>query len=91
MQDKTKFWHLRLRHISERGLVELGKQNLLGGDSMEELEFCVQCVLGKSHRLEFEMKLVSIYSVDRFSMLMQTCGVQHELRLMVEGLISSPS
>lgn len=38
MQDKVKLWHLRLKYISERGLVELGKQNLLGGDRLEELE-----------------------------------------------------
>ncbi|XP_027340957.1 uncharacterized protein LOC113854254 [Abrus precatorius] len=54
MQDKTKLWHLRLGHISERDLVELNKQKLLGDDRMEELEFCDHCILGKSHRLKFE-------------------------------------
>src|ERR1051325_1014105 len=28
--SKKEIWHMRLGHVSERGLVELGKQNLLG-------------------------------------------------------------
>ena len=51
--DKTKLWHLRLGHVSERGLHELEKQNLLGGDKLDKLEFCDHCVLGKSHRITF--------------------------------------
>ncbi|RZB53427.1 Retrovirus-related Pol polyprotein from transposon TNT 1-94 [Glycine soja] len=51
--DKTKLWHLRLGHVSERGLHELEKQNLLGGDKLDKLEFCDHCVLGKSHRISF--------------------------------------
>src|ERR1044072_4008907 len=38
--SKTEIWHMRLGHISEKGLVELGKQNLLGGDKFEKLIFC---------------------------------------------------
>jgi len=37
MQDKIRLWHLRLGHISERCLVELGKQNFLRGDRLGEL------------------------------------------------------
>lgn len=37
--SKTKLWHMRFSHVSERGLVELGKQNLLGGDKDDNLEF----------------------------------------------------
>lgn len=37
--DKTKLWHLRLGHISERGLLELEKQQLLCGFKLRELEF----------------------------------------------------
>nr|KYP64673.1 Retrovirus-related Pol polyprotein from transposon TNT 1-94 [Cajanus cajan] len=51
--DKTKLWHLRLGHVSERGLIELEKQNLLKGDKLDKLEFCEHCVLGKSHRVKF--------------------------------------
>ncbi|XP_027368866.1 uncharacterized protein LOC113874851 [Abrus precatorius] len=72
MQDKTKLWHLRLRHISERGLVELNKQKPLGDDRMEKLEFCGHCIMGKSYRLKFE---TSMYPVDHLSMLTRTCGV----------------
>jgi len=48
MQDKVVA--LRLGHISEKNLVELGKQNLLGGNRMDKAEFCV---LRKSHILKF--------------------------------------
>lgn len=51
--SKTKFWHMRLGNVSERGLVELGKQNLLGGDKVEKLKFCEPCVLGKSCKVKF--------------------------------------
>src|SRR3954462_15817515 len=50
--SKTEIWHMRLGHVSERGLVELGKQNLLGGDKVEKLKFCEPCVLGKSCRVK---------------------------------------
>ncbi|KAH9717011.1 hypothetical protein KPL71_021670 [Citrus sinensis] len=38
--DKTKLWHIRLGHISERGLKELDKQGLFGHDHISQLEFC---------------------------------------------------
>ena len=51
--DKAKLWHLKLGHVSEKGLVELEKQQLLMGDKLQKLDFCDQCVLGKSHRVQF--------------------------------------
>ena len=51
--DKTRLWHMRLGHVSEKGLQELGKQNLLGGDKIDSLGFCEQCVLGKAKRVKF--------------------------------------
>nr|KYP74254.1 Retrovirus-related Pol polyprotein from transposon TNT 1-94 [Cajanus cajan] len=51
--DKAKLWHLRLGHVSEKGLVELEKQQLLIGDKLQKLDFCDLCVLGKSHRVQF--------------------------------------
>lgn len=51
--SKTKLWHTRLGHVSERGLVELGKQNLLGGKKVEKLELCEACVFGKAYGLKF--------------------------------------
>ena len=47
-------WHMRLGHISERGLQELSKKKLLGGDKLEPLGFCEQCAYGKAKRIKFE-------------------------------------
>src|SRR3954471_14389874 len=44
---------MRLGHVNERGLVELGKQNLLGGDKVEKLKFCEPCVFEKYCRVKF--------------------------------------
>lgn len=51
--SKTEIWHMRLDHVSERGLVKLRKQNLLGSDVVEKLEFYEHCVFGKACRLNF--------------------------------------
>ncbi|KAH9680944.1 hypothetical protein KPL71_026750 [Citrus sinensis] len=51
--NKTLLWHFRLGHMSERGLRELSKQEVLGEDKIEPLEFCEECVLGKSSRVKF--------------------------------------
>ncbi|GMI83155.1 hypothetical protein HRI_001984800 [Hibiscus trionum] len=45
--DNTKLWHKRIGHLSERGMVELHKRNLLHGVKSCELDFCEFCVLGK--------------------------------------------
>ena len=51
--DKGSLWHKRLGHMSEKGLNELSKQNLLDGDQVNKIEFCENCILGKQHRLSF--------------------------------------
>lgn len=51
--NKTSLWHLMLAHISEKGLQELARQNLLCGDKIKDLEFYEQCVLGKAKRVKF--------------------------------------
>lgn len=51
--NNSELWHLRLGHVSERGLVELAKQGLLGKDKLDKLEFCEHCILGKQHRVKF--------------------------------------
>ena len=43
----------RLGHMSEGGLKELNKQKLLGKNSVESLEFCELCILGKAKRSKF--------------------------------------
>lgn len=53
-QDNTQLWHARMGHLSEKGLRQLSKQNLLGGDQITHLQFCENCVLGKSHKVGFD-------------------------------------
>lgn len=36
-QDKNKLWHLRLWHASNRYLIELAKQGLIGIDKFNKL------------------------------------------------------
>lgn len=50
---KIELWHMRLVHVNERGLVELGKQNMLGGDKVEKLELCEPYVFGKTCRVKY--------------------------------------
>ncbi|WVZ11552.1 hypothetical protein V8G54_016082 [Vigna mungo] len=52
-ENTARLWHLRMGHISEKGLEELEKQDLLLGDKLQKLDFCDHCVLGKSHRILF--------------------------------------
>ena len=44
---------MRLGHVNERGLTELSKQNLFCGHKVGKLQFCENCVLGKSKRIKF--------------------------------------
>ncbi|KAG8498267.1 hypothetical protein CXB51_007036 [Gossypium anomalum] len=45
--DITKFWHMRLGHMSENGMVELSKRGLLDGQGICKLNFCEYCVFGR--------------------------------------------
>ncbi|GAU10233.1 hypothetical protein TSUD_417410 [Trifolium subterraneum] len=40
-------------HVRERGLVELAKQDLLGQEKLNKLDFCDNCTLGKQHKVKF--------------------------------------
>lgn len=51
--DVTRLWHMRMGHMSERGLVELSKQGLLCGQSTGKLDFCEHCVFEKQCRVKF--------------------------------------
>ncbi|KAH9716149.1 Integrase catalytic domain-containing protein [Citrus sinensis] len=53
-RESTRLWHLRLGHMSVKGLKELEKQGVLGKDKIEELDFCEDCVFGKSTRHSFK-------------------------------------
>ncbi|KAE8721509.1 hypothetical protein F3Y22_tig00015910pilonHSYRG00102 [Hibiscus syriacus] len=52
--DTTKLWHMRLAHLSERGMAELHKRNLLHGVKSCKLDFCKYCVLGKQTKVHFK-------------------------------------
>ncbi|KAL0453639.1 UNVERIFIED_CONTAM: Retrovirus-related Pol polyprotein from transposon TNT 1-94 [Sesamum latifolium] len=45
--DNTKPWHMLLAHLSERGMTELHKRNLLHGVKSCKLDFCKFCVIEK--------------------------------------------
>jgi hypothetical protein len=52
--DCTVLWHMRLGHMSEWGMLELHKKNLLKGIKTCKLDFCKFCVLGKQNRVQFK-------------------------------------
>lgn len=51
--DATNLWHMRLGHMSELGLSELNKRELLAGYESGKLEFCEHCIFGKHKRVKF--------------------------------------
>ncbi|KAH9680375.1 Integrase catalytic domain-containing protein [Citrus sinensis] len=51
--DRTMLWHLKLGHMSIRGMQALSKQGLLSGDRIDELDFSENCIFGKAHRSKF--------------------------------------
>jgi hypothetical protein len=52
--DATKLWHLRLGHLSERGMMELHKRSLLKGVRSCKMDLCKYCVLGKHGCVRFK-------------------------------------
>uniref|UniRef100_A0A2N9HW07 CCHC-type domain-containing protein n=1 Tax=Fagus sylvatica TaxID=28930 RepID=A0A2N9HW07_FAGSY len=52
--DDTLLWHMRLGHMSERGMRELHKRNLLTGIKSCKLDFCKYCIMGKQCRMRFK-------------------------------------
>ncbi|GJR43097.1 kinase-like domain, phloem protein 2-like protein [Tanacetum coccineum] len=51
--DLTKLWHMRLGHMSEKGMVILSKRGLLDNHKVASLEFCEHCVIEKQKRVSF--------------------------------------
>jgi hypothetical protein len=51
--SKTNLWHARLGHMSEHGMAELIKRELLVGRNMSTLEFYVHYIFGKHKRVKF--------------------------------------
>ena len=51
--DDTQLWHMRLGHMSEKGMTILGKKGCLGNASTGKLDFCDHCIFGKQKRVSF--------------------------------------
>ena len=60
--SKTDLWHMRLGHMSELGMAELMKRNLLDGCILSGKKFCEQCVFGKHKRIKFNTSVHTIKS-----------------------------
>ena len=56
--SNANLWHLRLGHMSQKGLEVLSKFKVLLGDKVEQLSFCEDYVVGKSQRVKFNLKVV---------------------------------
>lgn len=52
-QDNARLWHLRLGHIRDSCLQELRKQGLIDETSCSSLEFCDECIKGKTTRVKY--------------------------------------
>jgi hypothetical protein len=51
--NKTNLWHKRLGHMSELGIAELIKRELLHDCSLGKMQFCEHCIFGKHTRVKF--------------------------------------
>jgi hypothetical protein len=51
--SKTNLWHKRLGHMSELGMAELAKRELIDGCDLSKFEFCQHCIFGKHKRVKF--------------------------------------
>jgi hypothetical protein len=61
--DCTILWHMRLGHMSEQGILELHKKNLLKGVKTCKLDFCKFCVLGKQNWVQFKTVTHKTYGI----------------------------
>ena len=52
--DNIALWHMRLRHMGERGMIELHKRKLLKGIKTCKLKFCKYYVFGKKKQGVFQ-------------------------------------
>jgi hypothetical protein len=52
--DYTILWHMRLGHMSERGMLEFHKRNLLKCVKTYKLDLYKLCVLGKQNQVQFK-------------------------------------
>jgi len=52
-EDTTRVWHMRLGHMSERGLQALHKISALSGIKYCKLDVCKFCIMGRQRRVAF--------------------------------------
>jgi len=45
--SKTNLWHMHLGHMSQIGMAEIMKRNLLDGCTSSNMKFCEHCIFGK--------------------------------------------
>nr|AAL75759.1 Putative pol polyprotein [Oryza sativa Japonica Group]AAL91607.1 Putative pol polyprotein [Oryza sativa Japonica Group]AAP51772.1 retrotransposon protein, putative, Ty1-copia subclass [Oryza sativa Japonica Group] len=61
--SKTNLWHMRLGHMSELGMAELMKRNLLDGCTQGNMKFCEHCVFGKHKWVKFNISVHRIKGI----------------------------
>jgi 5'-3' exoribonuclease 2 len=52
-KDNTKLWHLRLGHMSEKGIQILKKKGYLDNHCTGKVDFCEHCIFGKQRKVSF--------------------------------------
>lgn len=52
-EDNSKLWHSRLGHVGQKGLDILVKKGCIEKGQVSTVEFCEDCVMGKTHRSSF--------------------------------------
>ncbi|GJX33968.1 retrotransposon protein, putative, ty1-copia subclass [Tanacetum coccineum] len=75
-ESLAQVWHKRLGHISEAGLHELEKREVLGNKGLGKLEFCENYVLGKSTRVSFGR---GQHTIEEFNNLCKESGIARHL------------
>lgn len=83
--DDTNLWHMRLGHMSEKGMQVLNKEGKLGSHCTGKVDFCENCIFGKQKKVSFqkafiELKVHWITSIRIF-------GVLHEFLLKEDVII----
>lgn len=51
--DDARLWHMRLGHVSDKGMTILSRRDLFGNQGIGELDFCEHCVFEKIKESEF--------------------------------------
>ena len=74
--DRTKPWHQRMGHLSDRGLKELHKHGLLYGDQVSKVEFCEYCINGKVVKFKEWKSLVESQRSKKIKVLRTDNGLE---------------